>query len=176
MLKAAWQLQSRLGCHLQLQSLISETTISFPLNSFCLQIPAEVSKIGKSLRCDLNFVFIKLPEAAKSFVKIRLVLEMKNVTSFIKTRFYCRRGCIKRRKYAETFHNNNAYKLAIVTFYTNFLCIHCGTLFKCYFHYCTPTLPPPPNFQYENESPQHCLSHVANYNAFSLWSPVFRLF
>ena len=46
-----------------------------------------------------NFIFIELSEIFNSFVKIRFVLEIKNVASFIKTRFYSKRGCIKVRKH-----------------------------------------------------------------------------
>ena len=47
-------------------------------------------------------------------MKIRLVLEIKNVTSFIKTRFYWKWGCAKMRNHAETFYTNKGYKFAIV--------------------------------------------------------------
>ena len=53
--------------------------------SLCLQITAEVSKITKSVQCDL---IIELSETPNSFVKVRLVLEIRNIVSFIKTRFY----------------------------------------------------------------------------------------
>ena len=46
---------------------------------------AEVSKITKSVPYDLTFIFIEISEKANGFVKVRPVLEMKNVTSFIKT-------------------------------------------------------------------------------------------
>ena len=52
-------------------------------------------------------------------MKIRLVLEIRNVASFIKTRFYLKRVCIKMRKHAGTFHANRGCNLAIV-FCTNF--------------------------------------------------------
>ena len=45
-----------------------------------------------------------------------LVLEIKNITRFIKTRFHCKRGCINMRKHAETSHANKGYKLAIAVF------------------------------------------------------------
>ena len=57
-------------------------TILLPYKSICLQITAEVSKITKSDQCNLNFNFNRISETATSFVKIRLVLEMKNVASF----------------------------------------------------------------------------------------------
>ena len=64
---------------------ILENLVSIQI--LCLQITAEVSKIKKSAQCGLTFIFINLPETLKSFVKISLVLEIKNVASFIKTRF-----------------------------------------------------------------------------------------
>ena len=53
--------------------------------SLCLQITAEASKITKTVQCDLT---IELSETPNSFVKIRLVLEVRKIVSFIKTRFY----------------------------------------------------------------------------------------
>ena len=63
-------------------------TILLPCKSLFLQITADISKITESVRYDLIFNFIELLEAPNSFVKMRLVLEIKNVFSFIKTRFY----------------------------------------------------------------------------------------
>ena len=48
----------------------------------------------------LIFIFIEPSETMNSFLKIRLVLEIKNVFSFIKTRFYLKRGCIKMHKHS----------------------------------------------------------------------------
>ena len=62
--------------------------ISFPCKSLYLQITAKVSKIMKIVQCDLTFIYIELLEALNSFVEIRLVLEIRNVVSFIKIRFY----------------------------------------------------------------------------------------
>ena len=73
------------------------------MQNLCLKI-AEVSKIAKSVQCDLTFIFIELSETANSFMKIPLVLEIKIVVSFIKTRFYWKWGCIKMHKHAEAFH------------------------------------------------------------------------
>ena len=39
----------------------------------------EVSKVTKSFQCNLIFIFIKLLETSNSFVKMRLVIELKNV-------------------------------------------------------------------------------------------------
>ena len=89
-------------------------TISFPCKSLCLEITAEVSKVAKSLRYDLTFIFIGLSETSDSFVKIHQVLEIKSVASFIKTCFYWKRGCMKMHKHAEMFHAKKCYKLAIV--------------------------------------------------------------
>ena len=50
---------------------------------------------------DLTFIFIELSETPNSVVKTRLVLDIKNVSSFIKTRFYLKRGrrkCVNMRK------------------------------------------------------------------------------
>ena len=47
-----------------------------------------VSKITTSVQFDMTFIFTDLSETLNSFVKIRLVFEVKNVLSFIKTCFY----------------------------------------------------------------------------------------
>ena len=47
-----------------------------------------VSKITTSDQYDMTFIFTDLSETLNSFVKIRLVFEVKNVLSFIKTCFY----------------------------------------------------------------------------------------
>ena len=62
--------------------------ISFPCKSLCLQMTAEVNKITVSVQCNLIFIFVELSEIANSFVEIRLVLEIQNFASFIKTRLY----------------------------------------------------------------------------------------
>ena len=74
------------------------------------------SKIRKSAQHDLTFTLIKLSEKLISFVKTRLVLEIKSVASVIKTRFYLKGGCTKLREHAETFHANKGCKMAIVFF------------------------------------------------------------
>ena len=58
------------------------------IQKLCLLITAEVSKITGIAPFDINFIFIELSEISNSFVKIRLVLEIKNFVTFIKTRFY----------------------------------------------------------------------------------------
>ena len=130
----------------KLQLSTSGTTISFPRKIFCLQISADVSKVTKILQCDLNFIFIKLSETANSFVKISLVLEIKNVTNFTKTSFHCRRGCIKMRKHAEAFHANKDYKLAIIVVYTNFAIFKIEIINLVYTLQTLFTLLHPPNF------------------------------
>ena len=62
--------------------------ISFLCKSLCLQMTAEVNKITVSVQCNLIFIFVELSEIANSFVEIRLVLEIQNFASFIKTRLY----------------------------------------------------------------------------------------
>ena len=74
------------------------------------------SKIRKSTQRDLTFILIELSEKLNSFVKIHLVLEIKNVASFITTRFYLKGGCTKMREHAETFHANKGCKMAIAFF------------------------------------------------------------
>ena len=74
------------------------------------------SKIRKSIQCKLTFILIELSEKLNRFVKINLVLDTKNIASFIKTRSYLKGGCTKMRKHAETFHANKGYKMAIVFF------------------------------------------------------------
>ena len=89
-------------------------------------------------------------------MKIYLVLEIKNVVSFIKTRFYLKRGCIKIRKRSMLTRAT----IATCCFCTNFAVFKieiCGapfqTLFarvQCLTH---------SNFLYENELLQHSLSY-----------------
>ena len=74
------------------------------------------NKIRKSAPWDLTFILTELLEKLNSFVKIRLVLEIKNIASFIKTRFSLKGGCTKMRKHAETFHANKGCKMTIVFF------------------------------------------------------------
>ena len=74
------------------------------------------SKIRKSAQHDLTFILIELSEKLYSFLKIRLVLEIKNVASFITTRFYLKGGCTKMREHAETLHANTDCKMAIAFF------------------------------------------------------------
>ena len=74
------------------------------------------SKIRKSTQRDLTFILIELSEKLNSFLKIHLVLEIKNVASFITTRFYLKGGCTKMREHAETFHANTGCKMAIAFF------------------------------------------------------------
>ena len=93
-------------------------TISFPCKRLCLQGTAEVSKITKSVRFNLHFIFIEISETANSFVKIRLVLEIKSVFSFIKTRFPWKWGCIKMCRFDTNF---TVFKIEI-----------CGVPFKRY--------------------------------------------
>ena len=47
-------------------------------------------------------IFIEPSETMNSFLKIRLVLRIKNVFSFIKARFYLKRGCMKMHKHLGT--------------------------------------------------------------------------
>ena len=74
----------------------------------------------ESIQCDLPFAFINLSETAHSFANIHAALKIKNNDSFIKTRFYWKRGCIIMRKHAKTFHTNKGYKLAIAVFILTF--------------------------------------------------------
>ena len=64
----------------------------------------------------VTFTSIELSETPNRFLKMRLVLRIKNAASFIKTCFYQIRRGIKMRKRAETLHVNRGYKLAIVAF------------------------------------------------------------
>ena len=81
-----------------------------------MQVTAGVSKIRKSVWCDLNSIFIELSETLNNFVKIRLLLETKNVAIFIKICFHLKRGCMKMLKHAETFYADKSCYMAIVFF------------------------------------------------------------
>ena len=50
--------------------------------SICLQIAAEVNNLPKV--ANLTYTYFELSETLNSFVKIHLVIDIKNVTSFIK--------------------------------------------------------------------------------------------
>ena len=50
--------------------------------SICLQIAAEVNNLRKA--ANLTYTYFELSETLNSFVKIHLVIDIKNVTSFIK--------------------------------------------------------------------------------------------
>ena len=112
------------------------------------------------------------------FLRMRLVREIKNVASFIKTRFYWRRCCIKMRKYAETFHVNKCYKLAIVVFIPTppfskqkFL-VHFSNVICAKMSPCTPLC-----FIWKwISSTLFLIWHEINDNVFSPWGPVFRDF
>ena len=62
--------------------------ISLSCKSLCLHITADVSKISKSVQGDIAYILNVLPEIFIVFARICLVPEIKNVVSFIKTRFY----------------------------------------------------------------------------------------
>ena len=68
---------------LYLWEFLRYCTILFVRKSLCLKITAEASKITASVRCDLIFICIELSEIISSFVKIRLVLEIKNVAAIL---------------------------------------------------------------------------------------------
>ena len=120
--------------------------ILLPYRSICLQITPEVRKITKIVQCNITFIFIELSETSENFLKICLIFEIKNVTSFIKTHFYWMQGCTKMHKHAEMFHTNNGYKLAIVVFIATSLfskwkfVVHFPTLFCTKMRSCRPLL------------------------------------
>ena len=104
-----------------------------------------------------NLYFNRTFRNTNSFVKIRLVLEIRNVASFIKARFYLKRGCIKMRKHAETFHANKGCHLAIAFLYQfrRFQNRNLGCNFQTLFSWKRGLANP--YFLYENESLRHCL-------------------
>ena len=81
-----------------------------------MQVTAEVCKIRKSAWCDLNSIFTELSETLNNFVKIRLLLETKNVAILIKMCFHLKSGCMKMLKHAETFYTDKSCDMAIVFF------------------------------------------------------------
>ena len=100
---------------------------------------------------------------------------MKNIASFIKIRFYSKRGCIKARKHAETFLTNKYDKLAIVvfistsTFQNRKFVVHFSNII------CTKTWPFTPLF-FIWKWITSALSFIwleTNGNIFSPWGPVF---
>ena len=91
-------------------------SVTFPCKSFCLQVTGEVRIVTKSVQSILFLIFIELSKRANSFVEMYLVLEIKNVASFIKTGFYWKRGCVKLCKYGETFKAYKGYNLVMFVF------------------------------------------------------------
>ena len=100
---------------------------------------AEVGKILKSVQCDITFTFIELSETPNSFVKIPVVLEIRNGASFTKTYLSWKRDFTKTRKNTKKLHASRNYKLVIVVFmptspFSNKEKKIWGTLFKRYLH------------------------------------------
>ena len=77
---------------------------------------AEVGKILKSVQCDITFTFIELSETPNSFVKLPVVLEIRNGASFTKTYLSWKRDFTKTRKNTKKLHASRNYKLVIVVF------------------------------------------------------------
>ena len=100
----------------------------------------------------------ELSEQPNSFVKLRLVLEIESIATFIKTRLYWKQGYIKMFKHVETFNSNKGCKWEIFVFIptlpfskqkftvylSNVLCANSRPWKTLYLH--------------ENESLQHSLS------------------
>ena len=112
-------------------------------------------------------------------MKICLVLEVKNAASFIKTLFYRKRGCLKTRTHAETFHSNKGCKLSFLYHSRRFQNRNLGCNFQTLLARKRGLAHP--FFLYENESLQHypweeCLRRMLfekNDNLFNPWGPVF---
>ena len=68
-----------------------------------MQITADVSKISKTFRPDLTFIFDLLSESLFGFVSYSVFLGVEYVVGFTKKRFYRERGSVTMRNYAETF-------------------------------------------------------------------------
>ena len=130
----------------------------------------------QSVPYDLTFIFIELSETSNSVVKICLVLDIKKVSSFIKTRFYLkrrRRKCVNMRKRSMLIRARNWQLL----FLYQLCCFQNGNLL-----YTFQTLfarkrgLARPYFVYENESLQLSVPYDINSfirSGFSNWS-VFR--
>ena len=93
-------------------------------------------------------------------MKIRLLLETKNVAIFIKICFHLKRGCMKMLKHAETFYADKSCYMAIVFFFYQFRCFQKRNL-GCNFQtlFARKRGLAHPNFLYENELLRHFLSY-----------------
>ena len=93
-------------------------------------------------------------------IQHNLVSILKSLfASFIKARFYLKRGCMKMRKHTETFHAIKECKLAIVFFIA--ISLFSKQKLRRQFSnvICTKTRLAHLYFLHENESIQHCLSY-----------------
>ena len=77
-----------------------------------MQLTADISKILKSDKSDLTFIYDVLSELRTGFVSFSVILALKNVVSFTKTCFYRKRNSVTTRNYVETFHANIGHNLA----------------------------------------------------------------
>ena len=77
-----------------------------------MQLTADISKILKSVKSDLTFIYDVLSELRTGFVSFSVILALKNVVSFTKTCFYQKRNSVTTRNYVETFHANIGHNLA----------------------------------------------------------------
>ena len=65
-----------------------------------MQITADVSKISKTFRPDLTFIFDLLSESLFGFVSYSVFYVAENVVGFTKKRLYRERGSPTMRNYA----------------------------------------------------------------------------
>ena len=76
-----------------------------------MQISADISKIWKTVQCDLIFIFDALLGSAIGFVSFLVSQAVQKVVSFTKNRFYRKRGGVTMRNYAETCVGICSYNL-----------------------------------------------------------------
>ena len=76
-----------------------------------MQITADISKIWKTVQCDLIFIFDVLLGSVISFVSFLVSLAVESVVSFTQNRFYRKRGGVTMCNYAETCQGICGYNL-----------------------------------------------------------------
>ena len=78
-----------------------------------MQITADISRSSKCVQSGITFILNAFSGMLNVFAQIFLVLEIKNIVSFIKMCSYRKRGCVTMRNYVELFLYNSMYNVAL---------------------------------------------------------------
>ena len=76
-----------------------------------MQVTADISKILKSVKASLNFIFDVFSESRIVFFSFLVFLAVENVVSFTVTHSYHKRGSVTVPNYVKTFHANIGHNL-----------------------------------------------------------------